>query len=343
MPPSAQLIVDTAALVANWRAFAAASGPATTGAAIKADGYGLGAVPVLHALAAAGLRDAFVAHWAEVAALGPIPEGVRVAVLHGVAPGEMATALASPARPVLVTPGQVAAWRGTGRPCDVMVDTGLNRLGLTPEDAVSGLLDGLALDTVHSHLACAEDAQHPSNEAQRAAFAALVPRLPGRRHALANSSGIVLGRGYCFDLTRPGIGLYGGGAGPHGVPLHPVARLSAPVIQVRDVPAGGAVGYGATFIAARPTRLAIVALGYADGYPRGASGQGWATVNGVTCPQVGRVAMDLTAFDVTDAGSVSEGTMIDVAFDLATLSAASGRSEYELLTGLGRRYARVYR
>jgi alanine racemase len=341
--PSAQLIVDTAELVGNWRRFAAASGRATAGAAIKADGYGLGAVAVLHALAAAGLRDAFVAHWSEVAALGPIPAGVRVAVLHGVAAGEMATALASPARPVLVTPAQVAAWRSTGRPCDVMVDTGLNRLGLTPEEAVSGLLEGLAINTLHSHLACAEEPQHALNEAQRAAFAALVPRIPARRHALANSGGIVLGDGYCFDLTRPGIGLYGGGAGPDGMALHPVARLAAPVIQLRDVPVGDTVGYGATFVATRPTRLAIVALGYADGYPRGASGKGWASVEGVICPQVGRVAMDLTAFDVTDAASVAEGMMIEVGFDLATLSAASGRSEYELLTGLGRRYARVYR
>ncbi len=342
-PPSARLIVDTAALVANWRAFAVASGPATAGAAIKADGYGLGAVAVLGALAGAGLRDAFVAHWAEVAALGAIPAGVRVAVLHGVAPNEMAAALASPARPVLVTPGQVAAWRATGRPCDVMVDTGLNRLGLTPEDAVSGLLDGLAIDTLHSHLACAEQPDHPLNEAQRADFAALVPRIPARRHALANSGGIVLGRDYCFDLTRPGIGLYGGGARPNGMALHPVAALAARVVQLRDVPAGDTVGYGATFVASRPTRLAVVALGYADGYPRGSSGQGWAVVDGVRCPQVGRVAMDLTAFDVTDAGAVAEGMMIEIGFDLAALSAASDRSEYELLTGLGRRYARVYR
>ena len=343
MLPSAQLVVDTAALVANWRAFAAAGGSAATGAAIKADGYGLGAVPVLHALARAGLRDAFVAHWAEVAALGPIPDGVSVAVLHGVGLGAMATALASPARPVLVTPAQVAAWRDTGRPCDVMVDTGLNRLGLTPAEAVSGLLDGLAIDTLHSHLACAEDPHHPSNEAQRAAFAALVPRLAAGRHALANSSGIVLGPDYCFDLTRPGIGLYGGGAGPGGVALQAVVRMAAPVIQLRDVGVGGAVGYGATFVAARPTRVAIVALGYADGYPRGASGQGRAMVDGVACPQVGRVAMDLTAFDVTDAAEVVEGMMIDIAFDLGALSAASGRSEYELLTGLGRRYGRIYR
>ena len=122
-----------------------------------------------------------------------------------------------------------------------------------------------------------------------------------------------------------------------------MAKLAAPVIQVRDVPVGDAVGYGATFIATRPTRLAVVALGYADGYPRGSSGQGCASVDGVDCPQVGRVAMDLTAFDVTDARGIAEGMMIDIGFDLAALSAASGRSEYELLTGLGRRYARIYR
>ena len=341
--PAARLIVDTAALVANWRAFAAASGAATTGAAIKADGYGLGALGILHALAAAGLREAFVAHWAEVAALGPLPAGVRVAVLHGVLPGEIATALASPARPVLVTAGQVAAWRGTGRPCDVMIDTGLNRLGLTPDEAVSGLLDGLAIDTLHSHLACAEEPGHPQNALQRAAFADLVARIPAGRYALANSAGVGLGAGYHFDLTRPGIGLYGGGAAPGALALQPVARLSAPVIQLRDVAAGQTVGYGATFVARRRTRLAVVALGYADGYPRGASGQGRAWVDGIACPQVGRVAMDLTAFDVTDAPNLAEADAIEVAFDLATLSTASGRSEYELLTGLGHRYARDYR
>jgi alanine racemase len=268
---------------------------------------------------------------------------VRVAVLHGAGAAEMPAALASPARPVLVTAAQVAAWRPTGRPCDVMVDTGMNRLGLSPAEAVSGLLDGLALDTLHSHLACAEQPGHPLNAAQCAAFAALAARIPARRHALANSGGIVLGADYLFDLTRPGIGIYGGGAGPGGAPLAPVVRLAVTIVQLRDVAAGASVGYGASFVARRPTRLAVVALGYADGYPRGASGAWEGRIAGVACPQVGRVAMDLTCFDVTDAPPCSEGDSIDIAFDLATLAAASGRSEYELLTGLGARYARVYR
>ncbi len=340
---SARLIVDTAALVANWRAFGAASGVAETGAAIKADGYGLGARAVMLALAAAGCREMFVAHWSEVAALMPLPPGVRVAVLHGVAPADVAAALDLPARPVLGSAAQVAEWRTTGRPCDIMVDTGINRLGLSPAEAVSGLLDGLEIDTLHSHLACAEQPDHPLNALQCARFTALAPQIPARRRALANSGGITLGGEYLFDLTRPGIGLYGGGAGPGGVPLAPVASIEAPVMQVRDVPAGDSVGYGATFVAPRPTRVAVVALGYADGYPRGASGRGSGFVGGTRCPLIGRVSMDMSCFDVTDAPALAEGDLLTIDFDLAGLSAASGRSQYELLTGLGARYARDYR
>ncbi len=341
-PAHARLTVDTAALVANWRAFAAAGGAAACGAAVKADGYGLGANSVTRALVAAGCRDLFVAHWHEVAALGPQPDGVRVAVLHGVMPGDMASALASAAVPVLVTPGQVQAWRTTGRPCDVMVDTGLNRLGLSIAEACSGLLEGLAIDTLHSHLACAEDRAHPANERQRAAFADLAATIPARRFALANSGGIGLGAGYHFDLTRPGIGLYGGGAAPDGGALRPVAGLAAQIIQLREVPAGASIGYGATFTAAAALRVAVVALGYADGYPRSLSNRGSARVGGVACPLVGRVSMDLTVFDVSAAAGLAEGDWLAVDFDLAATAAASGRSEYELLTGLGARYARVY-
>ncbi|KPF77826.1 alanine racemase [alpha proteobacterium AAP81b] len=343
IPPHAWLTIDRAALAANWQRFAAAAGPAACGAAIKADGYGLGARATLDTLVPLGLREVFVAHWAEVAALLPLPEGVRVAVLHGVGPADMAAALALPAVPVLVTAAQVAAWAPTGRPCDVMVDTGLNRLGLSPEAAVSGLLDGLAIDTLHSHLTCSEDAASLHNARQRAAFADLAARIPARRYALANSAGIGLGADYHFDLVRPGIGLYGGGRAPDGGRLAAVAGIAARILQLRDIPAGASVGYGATWTAARPSRLAVVALGYADGYARSLSNTGAAIVGGVRCPVAGRVSMDLTAFDVTDAPPLAEGDTLAIDFDLAATAAASGRSEYELLTGLGSRYSRVSR
>lgn len=341
MPPrNARLTIDTAALVANWRRFAKAGGAAACGAAVKADGYGVGARASAQALVAAGCRDLFVAHWHEVEALTGID--ARIAVLHGVGADEMATALASPAVPVLATPAQVAAWKPTGRPCDVMVDTGLNRLGLSPGEALSGLLDGLQLDTLHSHLACAEIAGHPRNELQRARFADLAARIPARRHALANSGGIGLGPGYHFALTRPGIGLYGGGPAPDGGHLAAVVALSARILQIRTVAAGDSIGYGATFTAPHDLRIAVVALGYADGYVRSLSNAGAALAGDVRCPAVGRVSMDMAAFDVSAAPALSEGDFLDIDFDLAKTAAASGRSEYELLTGLGARYARVY-
>lgn len=342
-PLSARLTVDTAALVRNWRVFRDAGAPAECGAAIKADGYGLGAAEAALSLVAAGCRDLFVAHWAEAAALPQLPRDVRVAVLHGACTDEMPAALASRAVPVLVSPAQVRAWRETGRACDVMVDTGLNRLGLSADDAVSGLLDGLQIDTLHSHLACAEDASHPLNQIQRTRFAALAEQIPARRYSLANSGGVGLGADFHFDLTRIGIGLYGGGAAPDGTRLSAVASISARVLQRRDVPAGDSVGYGATFVAQRPTRLAVVALGYADGYARSLSNSGSARIGGSVAPVAGRVAMDLTAFDITDAPPVAEGDWLDIEFDLAATARAAGRSEYELLTSLGHRYARIYR
>ena len=252
-PPTTRLSVDTAAIAANWRAFAAASGAAACGAAVKADGYGVGARSAAAAVVKAGCRDLFVASWAEAAALGEQPEGVRVAVLQGVLPGEMATALASPAVPILNTPAQVAEWRQTSRPCDVMVDTGMNRLGLSPAEAVSGLLDGLNIDVLHSHLACADDPAHPMNARQLAAFRAVTAHVPAGRRALANSCGVRLGPDYAFDLTRPGLGLYGGGPAPGNSPLAPVAAIEARVVQVRNLMVGQTVGYGATFTASRPT------------------------------------------------------------------------------------------
>lgn len=346
MPASAplRLTLDGDALVANWRWLDARSGRAACGAAVKADGYGLGAREVVAVLTVAGCRDFFVATWDEADALMPIAQGVSVSVLHGVRAEDRETALASPARPVLNTPSQVEWWKGTGRPCDVMVDTGMNRLGLTMREAASGLLDGLAVETLMSHLACADEAGHSLNASQRADFASLTGRVVAKRYSLANSAGICLGDEYAFDLTRPGLALYGGiphpKDGAQQASLSQVAHVEAQVLQVRDVQAGETVGYGATYTADRDERVAIINIGYADGYLRGFSGARAAVRHeDVALDLAGRVSMDLVAVRLGGA-LVSEGDWLYVDYDLAEASARSGMSQYELLTGLGHRYAR---
>jgi len=341
-------MLDSEALAANWRWLAKVSGRAACGAAVKADGYGVGARPALERLAQAGCRDFFVATWNEAEALGPLPDALALSVLHGVREEDMAAALASPARPVLNSAAQVARWKAAapGRPCDVMVDTGMNRLGLTPEEARSGLLDGLAITTLMSHLACADEPDHPLNEKQLFTFRMLKGMVPALRYSLANSAGICLGQRYAFSLTRPGLALYGGIPHPdrddQRSALRPVATLEAQVLQVREVPQGGSVGYGATFVAAAPMRVAILNLGYADGYLRAfGGGIGGAIVGGERRPLLGRVSMDLIAVDVGPA-PVAEGHWLRLDYDLPGASAATGLSQYELLTLLGGRYQRIW-
>jgi alanine racemase len=337
-----RLIIDGDALVANWRWLAAGSGGAACGAALKADGYGLGAREAMKRLQSAGCRDYFVATWAEAQTLLPWADDFALSVLHGVLPGEMEAAARSPARPVLNSAEQVARWRETGRPCDVMVDTGMNRLGLSAAEVAAGLLDGLEIETLMSHLACADE-DVPMNEMQRRAFVELATRVPARRLSLANSAGICLGADYAFDLTRPGIALYGGvpraEAAGH---IRQVARLEARIIQRRRVGEGDGVGYNATFVAGRDHELAILNLGYADGYLRGFSSSGRARIGGGFAPVVGRVSMDLTAICVDDAPELKEGDWVELDYDLASASAQSGLSQYELLTTLGPRLQRAW-
>lgn len=332
------LRLDGGALVENWRTLARMSGPAACGAAVKADGYGLGAHEVVRRLAAAGCRNFFVATWNEAAALGDT--GVSLSVLHGVRAEDMANAAQRFARPVLNTAAQIRRWRdaGTGL-CDVMVDTGMNRLGISPQDVTDGLLDGLHIDTLMSHLACADEPS-PMNERQRAAFAALAGRTSAQRMSLANSAGIALGRDYSFDLTRPGLALYGGApCGALAGVIRPVVTIEAQVLQRRNVPAGDRVGYNLTWTAPRDSEVAIVNLGYADGYRRAFSNTGSAFVGDRSLPVIGRVSMDLTAVDVTGV-ELEEGGWIAFDADLAHAAAASGVSQYELLTGLGQRFDR---
>ena len=342
--PPLRLRLDAGALVANWRWLAAQGGGAACGAAIKANGYGLGSRAVIHHLTAAGCRDFFVATWAEAAALMPLPAGVALSVLHGVGASDIVAARALPVRPVLNSIEQVARWRagGDGRPCDVMVDTGMSRLGLRVEEAMGDALGGLAIETLLSHLASADE-DSGQNADQLAAFRALRDAIPARRYSLANSAGICLGADYGFDLTRPGLALYGGtprteAAGHIRQVVFPEAR----VLQVRDVRAGETVGYGAAWTAPRDARIAVANLGYADGYLRCHAGSGGATWNGHALPLVGRVSMDLTAFDAGDAGAIGEGDWLALDYDLPTTAAVTGLSQYELLTGLGRRFERVW-
>ncbi len=334
-----RLRCDAAALADNWRTLDRMSGRAACGAAIKANGYGLGAREVARHLTAAGCRDFFVATWAEAERLAPLR--LPLSVLHGVRAEDMQLALAGIARPVLNTDAQVARWRAAGGgACDVMVDTGMNRLGVSPAAVRAGLLDGLAIETLMSHLACADE-DHAMNARQQAAFAALAGVTPAKRMSLANSAGIALGGDYAFDLTRPGLALYGGIPRPDlAGAIRQVATPETQILQRRTVPAGETVGYNATWTAPRATEVAIVNLGYADGYLRAFSDRGSAV--GGLLPVIGRVSMDLVALDVGAMAALSEGDWVPIDYALPHAAAASGLSQYELLTGLGARYARVW-
>ncbi|MEA3064883.1 MAG: alanine racemase [Sphingomonadales bacterium] len=338
-----RLNLDGEALVANWRWLKAQGGGAACGAAVKADGYGLGARDVVMRLANAGCRDFFVATWPEAEALRPWLGAASISVLHGVAGEDLPQAAASPARPVLNTPLQVERWKaeGRGRACDVMIDTGINRLGLAPAEA--HLLDGLEIDTLMSHLACADE-DRGMNARQRTAFAEVAALVPAKRRSLANSAGICLGPDYAFDLTRPGLALYGGvprrEAAGH---IAQVVRVEAQIVQRRRVEPGASVGYNATWTAPAPAEIAILNLGYADGYLRGFSGTGRARIGDRWAPVVGRVSMDLTAICIDEAADLREGDWVEVDYDLPAAAAQSGLSQYELLTTLGGRHERVWK
>ncbi|WP_298017707.1 alanine racemase [uncultured Parasphingopyxis sp.] len=339
-----RLRLDGDALARNWRALDRLSGDAACGAAVKADGYGLGVTQVVPRLIDAGCRDFFVATWAEALEIAEMTEGLSLTVFHGVRAADMPTAKAGHARPCLNSPEQVQRWQQMGgAPCDVMVDTGMNRLGLTPEQVSGGILKGLNVHTLMSHLACSDEPSHPLNRQQREALAWIGERASAKRLSLANSAGVALGGDYAFGLTRPGLSLYGGIQVPRlENEIASVVAVEAEVIQRRTAKAGETVGYGATFRAPANTELAILHIGYADGYLRGFSGSGMAHFGEVECPVVGRVSMDLIAVSVDACPQVAEGDWIAVDYDLPTAAAQSGLSQYELLTGLGRRYQRLW-
>lgn len=334
-----RLTIDSRAIQSNWKWLTQYAG-VPAGAAVKADGYGLGAKNATEALIRAGCRDFFVSTWAEAAALGDLPDSVDLVVLHGPGPDDAEGALRTQARPCLNSIEQVARWKqmAAQRACDVMIDTGINRLGLRPGEI--DVLDGLTIDTLHSHLACADE-NDPLNQMQLERFRAVAGAVAARRYSFANSAGICLGRDYSFDLVRPGLSLYGGIARREAEGhIRQVARVEAQIVQRRTIPAGESCGYGATFTAKEDTEAAILNIGYADGYLRGFSSRGSAFSGEFALPVLGRVSMDLVAVSVAVAPGLKDGDWVEIDYDLPSASRQSGLSQYELLTGLGSRFER---
>ena len=341
-PPSLRLRVDTDALQANWRALDQLSGAASAGAAVKADCYGLGTAQCVPALRDAGAERFFVAHWSEVAPLLAHVPPDQISVLHGpLTMADVHFAKATGVRPVINSLYQARLWsEGGGGQCDLMVDTGINRLGLSLSEIGAPEVASLNVVTLMSHLASADEVSS-LNALQLGRFREAAAHIPSSAHSLANSAGIALGPDYHFDLTRPGLSLYG------GVPcaalegsIRQVAFPQAAVMQRRQLSAGDSVGYNATYTAARSMPVAVVSLGYADGYLRAWSGKGALAFGEAHLPILGRVSMDMVVVDASAAPDLREGDWLDVPYSLPEASAAAGLSQYELLTVLGKRFAR---
>lgn len=338
---SLRLRIDGDALAQNWRFLDRHSGDAQAGAAVKADAYGLGVANVVPHLLDAGARQFFLAHWSEVPALLDLVDGPAINVLHGVRNAdEAAYALATGVTPVINSLEQAAIWNaaGGGR-CHVMIDTGINRLGIAREQVGDPAIQALDIDIAMSHLASADE-MSGQNAAQLEHFLSCVPTLGARKLSLANSAGIMLGSEYHFDVTRPGISLYGGVVAPamEGR-ITQVAFPEAAVLQVRDLTPGESVGYNAKWTADRPVRAATVSLGYADGFLR-ALGPEVALQHGENSLQIlGKVSMDMVVVDVTGT-QVQENDFLEVPFDIVSISRKTGMSQYELLTVIGHRFDR---
>lgn len=357
------LRIDLDAIAQNWRSLAARIQPAECGAVVKADAYGLGIARVLPALASAGCRSFFVATPAEAVEARSLDGEARIFVLDGLFPGAENAILSAGAIPCLASLAEVEEWSahahriGARLATALHVDSGLNRLGLPARDVAKlvehpALLAALDVVLVMSHLASADDPADAANAAQHQAFETLRSMLPKAQASLAASDGLMLGPAFHFDLVRPGYALYGGQAFRGArAPVSHVVSLFARVLQVRDVAEGGAVGYSGTWRASRPSRIATLAAGYADGFARTASAGngspgGSVIIHGARLPVVGRVSMDLITVDVTDCpvevarGDVAE--VIGATLPLETVGAEARTIGYEVLTRLGRRFHRVY-
>jgi alanine racemase len=357
---TARLTIDLSALQSNWRHLAAVGGPAESAAVIKADGYGLGAEPIAKALWQAGARTFFTVYPQEALDLRKVLAKARIFTLAGLDAHSALPCRKAGIMPVINSDQELEAWRAEARKagmrlaCALHFDTGMNRLGFDPQDAarLSQDRENLEYVLVMSHLACGEDRQHPMNARQLVRFAEIARHFAGVRLSLANSAGAFLGEGHQFDILRPGIALYGGEpiAGEPN-PMRTVASFHARILQVREAKKGETVGYSATQTLTRDSRIAVAGAGYADGIKRGGSGRagggasGW--IGGCRVPILGRISMDLTAFDVTDVPrqALDNGDWIEFFgpnMPLDEFARACGTISYDVLTGMGRRAERVW-
>jgi alanine racemase len=362
-PPALQaagglLRIDRTAIAGNFRALADTVGAGRCGSVVKADAYGLGIDAVVPALVGAGCTTFFVAQLNEGLALRRIlPLPARIFVLNGLAPGAETACAAANLIPVANHPGQVAAWAALSRrsgkrlPMALQLDSGMSRLGLSHAEvqglaAEPGLLAAVDLQLVMSHLACADEPDHEASEAQRTAFNSARALLPPAPASLANSAGIFLGNEFHLDLCRPGAALYGIRTGPASPPMRPTVKLSGRVAQVRQIDRGSFVGYGYAFRAPGPMRLATIAVGYADGWPRhlGAGSAVW--WGEARLPLVGRVSMDSFVVDLAEASDAppQPGDFVELIGEhqsVDDVADAAGTIGYEILTRLGHRFHRV--
>src|ERR1700704_4956322 len=358
------LTVDLDAIVANWRKLEKTAVPAECAAVIKADAYGCGVAPVARALSAAGCKTFFVATLDEARAARDALPSAELYVLDGFFQNSGDTFAKLNCRPVIGDLNELAEWdvfcrrSGWSGGAAIHIDTGMNRLGLNLIEA-NGIVPRInagdhGITLVMSHLACAESLNHPLNAKQVATFREIATLFSGVPGSLSNSSGIYLRPQFQFDLVRPGAALYGINPTPEADnPMQPVVDLKARIVQMRNVERGESVGYGGTWTARRPTRLAIVSAGYADGYfraPGGIDGTRSAEVMvaGKRCPVAGRISMDLMAVDVTDLpnNAARRGHMVTLLGEGITVDELAhhfGTIGYEVLTSLGPRYARVYK
>lgn len=358
------LTIDLGALAANWKQLSGITTPVECGAVVKADAYGCGLERVVPALSKAGCGTFFVADLAEGRRVRALAPQAIVYVLNGLMPDTAPAYADANLRPVLNSLTELAEWdvfvgashwRGGAA---LHIDTGMNRLGLTPEEAIAVAArverqdHGFTL--LMSHLACAEIPDHPMTERQIRLFREIRIRFRGVPSSLANSAGIFLGGSVHCDLVRPGVALFGGNpTAARKNPMRPVIEVKGRIVQVRAIGKGETVGYGASFTASRPTRVAVIATGYADGYFRSAStartgAPAAAIVAGRRCPLIGRVSMDLLALDVTDLPATQTrrgefATLVGGEIGIDDLAAACGTISHEVLTNLGQRYHRTYR